>query len=130
MPTVRRIPTVTRLKSAPHNSLRVLRKPNKSYQIWLAAGTEVIVPAATMFQPHSLLWHYLWAAPSILLLLLAVFIYRRSLQREFPIFLTFAIVQGVAGLALYGMSVAYWHFKPPLISGVFWWRGNLVHLLF
>ena len=129
MPTVRRIPTVTQLKSAPRSLLKLLRKTNKGHGVWLAAGTKGIVPAATMFQPHSLLWHYLWAAPSILLLLLAVFIYRRSLQREFPIFLTFAIVQGVAGLALYGMSVAYWHFKPPLISGVFWWRANLVHLL-
>jgi hypothetical protein len=129
MPTVRRIPTVTQLKSAPLNSLRVLRKPNKGHAIWLAAGTEGIVPAATMFQPHSLLWHYLWAAPSILLLLLAVIIYRRSQQREFPIFWAFAIVQGATGLALYLMSVAYWYFKPPLVSPEFWWKANFVHLL-
>ena len=98
-------------------------------ETWLAAGTEGIVPAATMFQPHSLLWHYLWAAPNVGLLLLAVIIYRRSQQREFPIFLTFAIVQGVASLALYGMSLAYWHFRSPLFSPVFWWRADFVHLL-
>jgi hypothetical protein len=87
------------------------------------------VPAATMFQSHSLLWHYLWASTDILLLLLAGIIYRRSLQREFPVFLTFAVVQGIAGLALYFMSVAYWSFKPPLITGEFWWQANFVHLL-
>ncbi len=87
------------------------------------------MPAATMFQSHSLLWHYLWAAPNVLLLLLAVIIYRRSLHREFPVFLIFAVVQGVAGLALYLMGLAYWRFRPPLISGVLWWQANFVHLL-
>ncbi len=82
------------------------------------------MPAATMFQPHSLLWHYLWAAPSILLLLLAVIIYHRSLHREFPIFLTFAIVQGVTMLALYVLDVTL-----PLSWGKFWWQANFVHLL-
>src|ERR1700685_2053827 len=124
MPTVRRIPTVTQLKAAPLNSLRVLRKPNKGHAIWLAAGTEGIVPAATMFQPHSLLWHYLDAAPCILLLLLAVIIYRRSLHREFPIFLIFAIVQGVTMLALYVLNVTL-----PLSWAPFWWKANFVHLL-
>jgi hypothetical protein len=82
-----------------------------------------------MFEPHSLLWHYLWASTNLLLLLLAVVIYRRSLHREFPVLLTFAIVQGVAGLALYLMSVAYWSFNPPLISGELWWQANFIHLL-
>ena len=82
-----------------------------------------------MFQSHSLLWHYLWAAPNVLLLLLAVIIYRRSLHREFPVFLIFAVVQGVAGLALYLMGLAYWRFRPPLISGVLWWQANFVHLV-
>jgi hypothetical protein len=82
------------------------------------------VPAATMFQPHSLLWHYLDAAPCILLLLLAVIIYRRSLHREFPIFLIFAIVQGVTMLALYVLNVTL-----PLSWAPFWWKGNFVHLL-
>ncbi len=82
-----------------------------------------------MFQPHSLLWHYLCGSTSLLLLLLAVIIYRRSLHREFPVFLTFAVVQGIAGLALYLMSVGYWYFKPPRVSGEFWWQANFVHLL-
>lgn len=82
------------------------------------------MPAATMFQPHSLLWHYLDAAPCILLLLLAVIIYRRSLHREFPIFLIFAIVQGVTMLALYVLNVTL-----PLSWAPFWWKANFVHLL-
>jgi hypothetical protein len=77
-----------------------------------------------MFQPHSLLWHYLDASPCILLLLLAVIIYRRSLHREFPIFLIFAIVQGVTMLALYVLNVTL-----PLSWAPFWWKGNFVHLL-
>ena len=77
-----------------------------------------------MFQPHSLLWHYLYAAPCILLLLLAVILYRRSLHREFPIFLTFAIVQGVTKLALYVLNV-----KLPASYAGFWWKLNFVHLL-
>jgi hypothetical protein len=129
MPTVRRIPTVTQLKSVPHDSLRALRKPNKGHEAWLAAGTEGIVPAATMFQPHSILWHYLWAGSNVVLLLLAVVIYRRSLHRQFPIFLTFVVVQGVAGLALYLMSLAYWHFKLTRASPELWWKANFVDLL-
>ena len=82
-----------------------------------------------MFERHSPLWHYLNFGPCVLLLVLAVIVYRRSLQRQFPVFLTFAVVQGVAGLALYLMSLAYWRFQPPLISGVLWWQANFVRLL-
>jgi hypothetical protein len=77
-----------------------------------------------MFQPHSLLWHYLYAAPCILLLLLAVTFYRRSLHRQFPIFQTFAIVQGVTTLAVYVLNVTL-----PQSWAPFWWKANFVHLL-
>jgi hypothetical protein len=77
-----------------------------------------------MFQPHSLLWHYLYAAPCILLLLLAVIFYRRSLHRQFPIFQTFAIVQGVTTLAVYVLNVTL-----PQSWAPFWWKANFVHLL-
>ena len=93
-------------------------------RVWLAAGTEGIVPAATMFQPHSLLWHYLWAAPNVVLLLLALILYRRSLHLQFPIFGTFAIVQGATSLALYVLDVTL-----PLSWAAFWWKANFVHLL-
>jgi hypothetical protein len=77
-----------------------------------------------MFHAHSLLWHYLYAAPCILLLFVAMIIYRRSLHREFPIFLTFAIVQGVTMLAVYVLNVML----PPSQAAL-WWKLNFVHLL-
>jgi hypothetical protein len=76
-----------------------------------------------MFQPHSLLWHYLCVAPSALLLVVAAIFYRRSLQRQFPVFLLFAVVQGMAGLALYAMDLM------PSVSDTLWWNTNWFHLL-
>jgi hypothetical protein len=77
-----------------------------------------------MFEPHSLLWHYLWVAPCVVLLFLAVILYRRSLQREFPIFFLFVVFQGVTGLVLYVLDLKL----PRSLAGVYW-QANLVHLL-
>jgi hypothetical protein len=82
-----------------------------------------------MFAPHSLLWHYLWIATCILLLLTAFLLYRRSLQRQFPVLQTFLVFQGLSGASLYLMDLAFWNFKPPLVSGVFWWRASFGCLL-
>jgi hypothetical protein len=95
----------------------------------MAAGIGAIVPAATMFQPHSYLWHYLWIGTSVLLVLLAVVFYRRSLQRQFPVFQIFLVFQGFSGASLYLMALAFRNFKPPLVSGVFWWRASFGCLL-
>ena len=76
-----------------------------------------------MFQPHSLLWHYLWVAPSTLLLVVAAIFYRRSLHRQFPVFLLFAVVQGVMVLALYAMDLM------PSVSDTLWWKANSIRLL-
>jgi hypothetical protein len=76
-----------------------------------------------MFQPHSLLWHYLWGAPSALLLVVAAIFYRRSLHRQFPVFLLFAVVQGVTVLALYAMDLM------PSVSDTLWWKANSIHLV-
>ncbi|MGA9979168.1 MAG: hypothetical protein WBQ08_11130 [Candidatus Sulfotelmatobacter sp.] len=78
-----------------------------------------------MFQPHSLLWHYLWFGPCVLLLLLAVVIYRRSLHKEFPFFLTFVIFQGVTVLALYVLDLTL----PPSRAAIFW-HADFVRSLF
>ena len=77
-----------------------------------------------MFQPHSLLWHYLWIAPNLLLLLLAVIFHRRSLHRKLAVFLVFIVVQSVTALALYIVDV-----MPSTFSDLFWWRANWVRLL-
>jgi hypothetical protein len=51
-----------------------------------------------MFEPHPLLWHYLWLAPSTLLRFLAVIVYRRRLHRDFPVFFLFAAVKSLTVL--------------------------------
>ncbi|HLW84667.1 MAG TPA: hypothetical protein VKR60_05585 [Candidatus Sulfotelmatobacter sp.] len=76
-----------------------------------------------MFEPHSLLWHYLWVAPSVLLLVVAFFFYQRSLYKELPVFLVFAVVQGVTVLALYLIDLM------PFFSTQAWWKANWARLL-
>jgi hypothetical protein len=76
-----------------------------------------------MFEPHSLLWHYLWVAPSVLLLTLAVIFSSRSHHQAFPVFLVFMVVQGIAQLALYGAD------RMQSVSELLWWRMAWVRLL-
>jgi hypothetical protein len=76
-----------------------------------------------MFEPHSLLWNYLWVAPSVLLLILAVIFARRSHHQAFPVFLVFMLVQGAAQLALYEAD------RMRSVSGLLWWRLAWVRLL-
>jgi len=77
-----------------------------------------------MLQAHSLLWHYLWVAPNVLLLILAFLIWRRKLHKQFPAFLIFAVVIAIEQLAIYAADVI------PSVSGpAFWhifWAGLLV----
>jgi hypothetical protein len=63
--------------------------------------------------PHSLLWHYLWIAPHLLQIPLAILIFRRKLHQDFPWFLTYTIYQVVANALLFGLNHA------PQVSG--WW---------
>jgi hypothetical protein len=80
-----------------------------------------------MLQAHSLLWHYLWVGPNILLLGLALACWRLNLQKKFPVFVTFAFVVAVEQLTLYATDIS------PLVSGEqFWrifWAGLLVESL-
>jgi hypothetical protein len=80
-----------------------------------------------MLQAHSLLWHYLWIAPNALLLLLAALMWRRGLQKRFPIFLAFAILSALEQLSLYASDVI-----PSVPAEDFWrvlWVGLLVEAL-
>jgi hypothetical protein len=61
-----------------------------------------------MLQAHSFLWHYLWVAPDVLLLLLGVLMRRRGLHRQFPAFTAFAFLGAVEHLVLYGADLAPW----------------------
>lgn len=76
-----------------------------------------------MLQAHSLLWNYLWLGPNVLLLVLAVLLWRRGLARQFPAFLAFAIVDAVGGLLAYVADIA------PTVSAANYWRISWANLL-
>ncbi len=80
-----------------------------------------------MLQAHSLLWHYLWIGPNILLLGLAILCWRSKLQRQFPVFLIFAVVVAIEQLVIYVADVS------ASVSGeTFWrvfWAGLLIEAL-
>jgi hypothetical protein len=68
-----------------------------------------------MLQAHSLLWHYLWVAPNVLLLLLAGLLWRPQFRKQYPIFLAFAVIGGIEQLTLYAADVMPW------VSPGTWW---------
>jgi hypothetical protein len=69
-----------------------------------------------MLQAHSLLWHYLWAAPSVLLLVLAGRLWQLRLHRQYPLFVALAIASAIEQLTLYGCDLA------PAVTAETWWR--------
>jgi len=69
-----------------------------------------------MLQPHSLLWHYLWVAPSVLLLGLAGRMRWLCLHKRFPLFFTLAIVSAIEQLTLYACDLA------PSVGAITWWE--------
>jgi hypothetical protein len=80
-----------------------------------------------MLQAHSFLWHYLWVAPDVLLLLLGVLMWRRNLHRQFPAFTAFAFLGAVEHLILYAADLA-----PSVTPENFWriaWVGLLVEII-
>jgi hypothetical protein len=76
-----------------------------------------------MLQAHSFLWHYLWVAPNVLLLVLAVLLWRRRVGERFPVFVAFAFVSAIAQLTLYVADVL------PSISAENFWRIDWTCLL-
>jgi hypothetical protein len=77
-----------------------------------------------MLQAHSLLWHYLWVAPSLLLLVLSVVMWRRGLQKQYPVFVIFAALTAIEQFTLYAADVI-----PSVSNDTFWrmvWAGLLV----
>jgi hypothetical protein len=69
-----------------------------------------------MLQPHSLLWHYLCVAPYALVFVLALFMWRRGLHREFPAFFCYALYEAIGGTILYGVDVS-----PSASAAFYWW---------
>lgn len=76
-----------------------------------------------MLQAHSFLWHYLWVAPNVLLLLLAAMIWRRGLRKQFPTFLAFAILSSAGQLGVYAADIT------PSVSAEGFWRADWASLM-
>jgi hypothetical protein len=68
-----------------------------------------------MLQAHSFLWHYLWLAPHVLQLVLAIFIVRGGLHKLFPVFLVYTIFEAIEEFTLYAMDVL-----PSVKAETFW----------
>jgi hypothetical protein len=80
--------------------------------------------ATAMLRAHSLLWHYLWIAPNLLLLALAALVWQRRLHKQFPVFLFFSVALAIEQLSVYAADVI-----PSVGAFTFWrivWTGLLV----
>jgi len=69
-----------------------------------------------MLQAHSFLWHYLWVAPNVVLLILALLLLRRGSYRKYPFFFAFAAVGAAGQLTVYAADVL------PSVTAWVWWR--------
>ncbi len=76
-----------------------------------------------MFHPHSLLWHYLWVGPYVLLAALASLMRSRGLHKRYPAFFCYAIFEAVGGSAIYILDIT------PSFSDATYWRGSFVFLV-
>src|ERR1700757_977454 len=76
-----------------------------------------------MLQAHSFLWNYLWVAPNLLLLSLALVMGKRGLSREFPAFTLFAVAAALGDLTVFWADVA------PSVSATNFWRIDCADLL-
>lgn len=76
-----------------------------------------------MLQAHSFLWHYLWVAPNLLLIGLAVLCWRRAIHKQFPAFVAFAMLGSLSQLALYAADMS------PSVSAENFWRIDWASLL-
>ena len=76
-----------------------------------------------MLQPHSFLWHYLWVAPQVLQVALAILLWRRGCQKRFPVFFAYLIFEAIEQLILYGLDVS------PAVSIRAWWLAFSVGLV-
>jgi hypothetical protein len=76
-----------------------------------------------MLQAHSLLWHYLWVAPSVLLLILGFGLWRLGVHRQHPFFLAFVLASAIEQLTLYLLDIV------PSVEPGTWWRFFWVGLV-
>jgi len=76
-----------------------------------------------MLQAHSILWHYLWIAPNVLLFVLGWLIWRRGVSGQVRSFLAFALLSAPANLCVYLADILPW------VSGAAFWRIAWVCML-
>lgn len=74
-----------------------------------------------MFEPHSILWNYLWVGPNLFLLSLGIFLFVKH-RRSYPAFIAFAIISSICQLVLYAVDVI------PSFSAETFWTVNWVTL--
>jgi hypothetical protein len=77
-----------------------------------------------MLYPHSLLWHYLWVGPDLILVGLAFLTWRRGLHRLFPAFFAYLIFEAVQGLTMWVMDVS-----TSVVSDDEYWRSRILVLV-
>ena len=70
-----------------------------------------------MLQAHSFLWHYLWLAPNVLSLALAVCLGRRGVHRRYPLFFCYLIFVALEEFCLYAFDLS------PRVSPIIWWSA-------
>jgi hypothetical protein len=76
-----------------------------------------------MLLPHSFLWHYLWIAPNVLLLILGVVLWKRRLIRQFPAFFAFTVLTAIGQLVMYAADVL------PSVTAENFWRADWATLM-
>jgi len=76
-----------------------------------------------MLQAHSFLWHYLWLAPHILQVVLAILVWRRGLHKLFPLFFAYLVFEALEEFLLYTLDVI------PSVRGEIFWGAFCVGLV-
>ena len=76
-----------------------------------------------MLQAHSFLWNYLWVAPNLLLLVLAMVFWIRGLAKQYPAFVVFAVVSAVGEISVFAADVA------PFVSAKNFWLIDWANLI-
>jgi hypothetical protein len=80
-----------------------------------------------MLQAHSLLWHYLWVAPNLLLLILGFILWRHGIARKFAAFFAFAVLSAIGQLSVYAADVL-----PFVTPGAYWrvvWTDQILEAI-
>jgi hypothetical protein len=70
-----------------------------------------------MLQAHSLLWYYLWLAPTTYGVVLALCLWHRGIHRQHPFFFAYLVFDCVAQFTLCGLDLS------RSVSAIAWWQA-------